>query len=65
MGLEPQEQFRRRVKISLVNRNMSVTALAKAIARRRDTVSTAINSGRFPRVRSKIAAYLEAHPSHE
>jgi DNA-binding Xre family transcriptional regulator len=50
-----QTNFRRRVKVWLAHRNETVTALAARIGRRRDTVSSAIHSGRFPRVRAQIA----------
>jgi hypothetical protein len=36
-----------------------VTGLADAIGRRRDTVSKAINGGRFPRVRKQIQKEIE------
>jgi len=49
-----QDKFRRRVKVWLLKQNLSVTDLAKAIGRRRDTVSRAIHQGRFPRVRKAI-----------
>jgi IS30 family transposase len=54
MRLTPQEKFRRDVKTWLTHRRMSVTALARKVGRRRDTVSIAINQYRFPRVRAKI-----------
>jgi IS30 family transposase len=59
MRLSAQDKFRRRVKTHLAQRDLSVTSLAKAIGRRRDTVSTEINSGpRFPRVRALIEQHL-------
>jgi transposase len=54
-----QELFRRRVKIWLVHQNMTVTELAQKIGRRRDTVSTAIHSKRFPKVRTQIAKEIQ------
>jgi len=42
------------VKLWLLKRNLTVTDLAVSIGRRRDTVSRAINQGRFPRVRRAI-----------
>lgn len=51
----PQDKFRKRVKVWLAgDRARSVTKLAKLIGRRRDTVSRAINQGRFPLVREQI-----------
>lgn len=59
MRLSAQAKFRRRVKTYLAQNDLSVTTLARAIGRRRDTVSTEINSGpRFPRVRAAIEQYL-------
>ncbi len=49
-----QELFRRRVKTLLVLRRMTVGQLAKKIGRHRCNVSTAINSGKHPRVRALI-----------
>lgn len=54
MRLSPQEKFRRDVKTWIAHRNLSVTALARMIGKRRDTVSLAINQYRFPRVRALI-----------
>jgi len=54
-----QEKFRRRVKTWLISKNRTVTGLADAIGRRRDTVSKAINGGRFPRVRKQIQKEIE------
>ncbi len=42
----------------MVRRNLTVTELAKRIGRRRDTVSTAIHSERFPRVKALIEEAL-------
>jgi IS30 family transposase len=59
MRLSAQDKFRRRVKTYLASNDLTVTGLAKTIGRRRDTVSTEINSGpRFPRVRALIEAHL-------
>lgn len=49
-----QANFRKRVKVWLIHRNMTVTQLAQQLGRRRDTVSSAIHSDRFPRVRRAI-----------
>jgi len=46
------------VRIKLVQRKLSVTDLAKLIGRRRDTVSTAIHSERFPLVKRRIEEAL-------
>ena len=53
-----QTKFRRRVKVWLAHRDLTVTELAQLVGKRRDTVSTAINTGRFPKVRAKIAEAL-------
>lgn len=59
MRLSAQDKFRRRVKTYLAQNDLSVTSLARTIGRRRDTVSTEINSGpRFPRVREAIERHL-------
>jgi hypothetical protein len=59
MHPKAQEKFRQRVKIWLVANNRSVTTLAAKIRRRRDTVSKAINGGRFPRVQDEIIQEIE------
>lgn len=50
--------FARRAKKALIDRNLSVTALAIRIKKRRDSVSTSIHTDRFPKVREKVAAFL-------
>lgn len=42
----------------MAENDFSVKRLAKKIGRRRDTVSTAINNQRFPRVREEIARLI-------
>ena len=59
MPLTPQAKFTKRVRIALIQRGLTVSALAKQIGRRRDTVSTAIHSTRFPRVRAQIEEALK------
>jgi len=55
MRLSAQAKFRRRVKTYLAQNDLTMTGLARSIGRRRDTVSTEVNSGpRFPRVRALI-----------
>lgn len=58
MKRKKQAPFSQRVRLHLVKRNLSVTALAKLIGRRRDTVSTAIHSDRFPVVKRQIEEAL-------
>lgn len=59
MRLSAQDKFRRRVKTHLAQNDITVTRLAQSIGKRRDTVSTEINSGpRFPRVRALIEAFI-------
>jgi IS30 family transposase len=53
-----QDEFRQRIKVWLIRSNLTVTALAGRIGRRRDTVSKAINSGRFPKIRQRIREEL-------
>lgn len=60
MAPRTQDKFRRRVKTWLLNRNLTVTYLAKRIGRRRDTVSQAINRGKFPRVCRRIEQEIAA-----
>lgn len=43
----------------MVKRDLSVTDLAKLVGRRRDTVSTAIHSDRFPVVKRQIEEALK------
>lgn len=60
MRTNSQDKFRRRVKVWLIQRDLSVTNLAKQIGRRRDTVSQAINRGKFPRVVRQIEEAIAA-----
>lgn len=52
------KQFPLKVKVALLNRGMSVTALARAVKRNRCTVSTAIHTDRYPRTRAAVARHL-------
>ena len=54
MSTHSQDKFRRQVKVWLIQRDLTVTKLAQNIGRRRDTVSQAINRGKFPRVCRQI-----------
>lgn len=54
MRLSPQAKFRRKVRRYMADTDLTVGDLALKIGRRRDTVSTAINQYRFPRVRKQI-----------
>ena len=47
------------VKVALLERGMTVKALAAAIGRNRCTTSTAIHTARFPRARAEIARHLK------
>lgn len=58
MAAKKQAEFARRAKKALIDRGLSVTGLASRIGRRRDTVSTAIHSARFPKVRAQIEKHL-------
>lgn len=58
MAQAPQAKFAERVRLKLVKRQLSVTGLAKIIGRRRDTVSTAIHTARFPLVKQQIEEAL-------
>ena len=60
MSTKSQDKFRRRVKVWLIERDLSVTTLAHRIGRRRDTVSQAINRGKFPRVCRQIEEVIAA-----
>ena len=60
MTRKPQDKFRRRVKRWLLDNELTVTELAERIGRRRDTVSTAINQKRFPRVTERIEEEIRA-----
>ena len=51
-------RFRRAALVALVHRDLSVTALSKALGLPRSTVSRAIHTGRFPHVRRAIADKL-------
>jgi len=55
---KPQDDFRRKVKIALLDKNMSVASLARSIGRPRPTVSIAINHSRFAGVRELITQEL-------
>ncbi|HSI10389.1 MAG TPA: hypothetical protein VK961_00030 [Chthoniobacter sp.] len=59
MPRSPQAKFSKRVRIEMVKRDLSVTDLAKLVGRRRDTVSTAIHSDRFPVVKRQIEEALK------
>jgi len=54
----PQDKFRIAAKRRLLDRDMSVTDLAKALALHRNTVSQAINHPILPTVRRRIAQEL-------
>lgn len=58
MKRSSQANFSEQVRIKLVKRKLTVTGLAKLIGRRRDTVSTAIHSHRFPLVKRQITEVL-------
>ena len=60
MSTKSQDKFRRRVTVWLIQRDLTVTNLAQQIGRRRDTVSQAINHGRFPRVVRQIEEAIAA-----
>jgi ABC-type taurine transport system substrate-binding protein len=61
MPTAAQDKFRKKVKVWLAqDRSRSVTALARRIGRRRDTVSRAINQDKFPLVREQIAKEIAA-----
>ena len=53
-----QDLFSYRVKVALLERGMTVTALAKQLGRARETVSRAIHHGKFPRVQASIKKAL-------
>ena len=50
--------FSLRARLRLVELDMSITELAAALQRPRETVGKAIRSARFPRVRAAIAKKL-------
>lgn len=53
-----QEPFRITAKKRLLERNLTVSALARQLGFARNTVSMAINHPVFPTVRRKIATHL-------
>ncbi len=53
-----KNNFAKAAKHRLLDLNLSVNALARLLGRPRSTVSTAINSRRFPRVREAVAQKL-------
>jgi len=55
-----QQEFAIRVKVALVERGLSVSALAGMLTppRPRPSVSAAIHHGRFPRIRKQIEKVL-------
>lgn len=53
-----QDQFSLRVKHALIEKGLTVTALAKLVGRTRETVSRAIHKGKFPAVRLLIEKAL-------
>ena len=55
-GMRPG--FRQAAKIALIQRDLSIHALAARIGRSREAVSKAINRDRFPRIQDQIAAHL-------
>lgn len=59
MSPKAQANFKKRIRVALATQDMSVSALAKKIGRRRDTVSVAIHSNRFPIVKRQIEEALK------
>lgn len=51
--------FSRQVLKRLIDQGLSVKALADSIGRPRPTVSTAIHTKRFPRVRKQVVEALD------
>ena len=60
MTFQSKENFRRRAKMWLIRHNKTTSDLAALIGRRRDTVSKAINQGRFPGVKAQIMEVISA-----
>lgn len=54
----PQDDFRRRVKIALIDQEMSIADLARKISRPRPSVSVAINHSRYASIRKAITRTL-------
>jgi predicted transcriptional regulator len=59
MSLRSQDKFRKVAKKALVERELTVTALATLLGKARNTVSMAINHPVFPSVRRQIAEELK------
>ena len=55
-----KEQVRIGLRVAMLHRGLGVSALAKRLGHPRQTVSKAINHGRYPRVVAKVKAYLHA-----
>jgi len=58
--MTPRNQASKRIKKRLVDLDWSVTQLAKKLERPRPTVSAAINTKKFPRVRALVMEALDA-----
>lgn len=58
MLAQNQALFSYRVKVALLERKLTVTALARQIDKTRETVSRTIHHGKFPAVRARIAQEL-------
>lgn len=54
-----QDKFRSAAKKALIDRNLTVTALAGELGLARNTVSMAINHPVFPTVRRRITKHLK------
>ena len=54
-----KNKFSTRVRHRMVDLDLNVTDLAVQIGRRRSTVSTAIHTNKFPRVKRAVAEALQ------
>jgi DNA-binding Xre family transcriptional regulator len=52
------KRFKRSAHVALLDRDQSITELARKLRIPRSTVSKAINQGRFPNVRTEISKAL-------
>lgn len=59
MDATRNRNFRLLVKTALLREGGTITKLARKIGRNRSVVSTAVNAGKFPRVREAIARELK------
>lgn len=59
MSTAAQDKFRRAAKRALLDRDLTVTALAVKLGKARNTVSIAIHHPMFPAVRRAIARELK------